>query len=1163
MYKNFTVLKYRQQSCIFSKIAHIMKLTGIILMTVILQVSASTYGQKITIQVKSAALQDILLDIQQQSGYDFLYSSDLLNRAKPITLAVKDASINEVIEKCMENQPFSYTIFKKTVTIRAKDGPKPDQQLPTMLPIAITVNGVVTDEKGLPLPGVNVLEKGTSNGVTTNVSGRYTLKVAGPNSSLVFSFMGYASQEIKVGTQTIIEVQLTELASDLNEVIVVGYGTQKKASLTGSVASIDGAEILKTRNENVLNMLTGKLPGLRVLQTDAEPGNFSSSFDIRGLGAPLVIIDGVPRGNIQRLDPNDIESISILKDAAAAVYGVQAANGVVLVTTRKGKSGVARIQYNFTTGFSYASGLPTPIGAIDWMNLKNEQSMHNIGNPANKTFNQAAFDAFTSGAQQSTDWYSVAIDKIAPQTQHNLNISGGTETSSYYVSLGYQKFGGFYKSGELNYNKYNFRSNVTAKIANNLTIDIQLSGIKDQKNQPYDQSQDLFKALWRAPPNLPVFANNNPAYVNNLGDNGVNSYATTRKQYDGFRDIKTNTFQGLFDVIYNIPFIKGLKAKALFSYDYQVNDNNIYQKTFNLYSVQNTTGIISFIPQAINATNGASLDSRQYQVFPNTLLQGSLDYNHVFNMVHNIQLLAVYEERTTRTDNFSASRTESIPTLNALSAGNAAGQTGTQSIDQNALVSTKSLVSRLHYDYKSKYLIDVLGRYDGSSRFSASKQWGFFPGVTAAWRISEEGFIKKSRALSFVDNIKIRASYGKLGDQGSLSYQFLGGYNYPLTVGDPTNNAPAGYVMDGNFVTALSPRTLPNLNLSWITTKTINLGLDIDLWKGLLSASLDAFSRERDGLFGTRAVSLPGQYGTGLPSENLNSDRAQGFELSLTHANRLGKLNYSINANITYTRNKLLHQEASPYVSSYDNWLNNKNNRWNDVVFGYGAAGRFTSFNDIYTYPTESQINNNGGNRAVLPGDYKYVDWNGDGYITTADKYPIVNTTGQPSIPLIYFGLTPSVGFMDFDLSATFQGAAMRSTAYPEALAQPLTFGGGALQQFLDRWHPVDPNANQFDPHTQYVSGTYAVTGSNYDTGSGFSYKNGAYVRMKTVELGYTLPKAFTKKIGIQRVRIYTNGYNILTLSYIKDVDPEKPSDQNGYRYPMNKTYNLGVNVTF
>ncbi|MBS1606431.1 MAG: TonB-dependent receptor, partial [Bacteroidetes bacterium] len=499
-----------------------------------------------------------------------------------------------------------------------------------------------------------------------------------------------------------------------------------------------------------------------------------------------------------------------------------------------------------------------------------------------------------------------------------------------------------------------------------------------------------------------------------------------------------------------------------------------------------------------------------------------------------------------------------------LGAGNTLNQVGTQNLSALTNIATNSYISAVHYDYKSKYLIDLTGRYDGSSAFAPSSRSGFFPAATAAYRIFEEPFLRYNPALSFLDDLKIRVSYGMMGDAaGTNGYNFLAGYNYPATGNAQT--LPGGSVFDGNYVNGVAFRGLTNPNITWYKINSMNIGLDGDLWKGLLGFQFDYFDRNRSGLLATRLLSLPGSVGATLPQENLNSDETKGFELVVTHASHIGKLGYRVSGNFSFTRTQWKHFEQAPQGNSYADWIANLNGRYNGIWFGYGGVGQFGSFGQIQTYP----VNQGGGNRSSVPGDYIYEDYNHDGYIDAGDLHPIAGTYGgnatssTSSPPWINFGLTLAADYMGFDLNILLQGAADKWISYPIDLAYPLDHGGNAYAQFLNRWHPVDPTADPFNPNTVYTGGYYPYTGTQVNQSSTFGVQNASYVRVKSLEVGYTLPAGLTKKAGISRCRIYANGFNVLTFSGLRGADPEHPSDLYGQEYPNNKTYNAGVNISF
>ncbi|NOW98896.1 TonB-dependent receptor [Mucilaginibacter sp. SG564] len=1007
--------------------------------------------------------------------------------------------------------------------------------------------GTVVDETGQGLPGVSVKIKGTTIGTVTNVEGKFTINATNEQ-TLVFTFVGYTTQEIPVGGQNSIKVSLASNATNVNEVVVVGYGTQKKATVTGSIASVTNKEIVTTKNENVLNMLTGKVAGVRIVQNSAEPGSFDNAFDIRGFGNPLVVIDGIPRDNITRLDPNDIESISVLKDASAAIYGVRAANGVVIVTTKKGKKGTVDLNYSGTYGWQIPAYMPKPVGALDYMTLVNEQLLHNV-NGGQVKYTDADFAAYRNGTKTSTDWYGNVFANSAPQQQHNLNASGGTDNSSYFVSMGITDQDGFFKSGDLNYKRYNLRSNLTTKVNKNLTVDVNLSGTLEQKNQPYQDAWWIIRSFWRQVPTQSIYANNNPKYLNNGEVDGSNPVAMADADIDGYKQINNKWLQSSVSATYNVPFVPGLSAKGLYNYDYYMSSNKQYQKPYNQYTYDANSNTYNAIA---NQTPGSL--TRQFYEKPTSLMQLSLNYNRALKGGHNITALALYEESERKGDNFNAQRQLSLP-VDQLKAGNALNQTATVDGDFPYDIVTKSFVGRVNYDYKGKYLAEFSFRDDASSQNSPLKRWGFFPGASVGWRVSQEGFFKNSSALSFVDDLKIRLSYAKLGDDAGLNaYQFLSGYNYPAN--GSNNQTPPGSVFDGTFVNGAQSRGIPNPYIFWYVAKTYNAGIDLQAWHGLLGLTVDAFRRDRSGLLDTRADNLPGVVGAGLPQENLNSDRAQGFDIEVNHRNHIGSFNYFVKGTFGYTRTQWISKVHSAYGNSQLNWHNNNDNRYNNIFWGYGSNGQYQNYQQILNSPQFVSRN-------AVVGDYILQDWNGDGVINDQDVHPIAQNVSNNnySVPSTTFGLTLGGSYKGFDISTVWQGAAGINVSYIEQLNIPLWGGGSALGMFLDRYHPTDPKADPYDPNTVWTPGTFALTGTTADVNSLSNIHSAAYIRLKSAEIGYSITDAVAKKIGIKGARIFVNGYNVLTITGLKYLDPEHPSATYGYLYPLDKIFSIGVNV--
>lgn len=1107
--------------------------------------STLTASAHITLSVKNQSTRDVIRQIEEMTDYRFFFNEDLDGLNELINVDVRSGDIQSILSQIEKQTTLTYVIRNdKQIVLSNRDAQT--VAMKTQQAAKKSISGVITDNAGVPVIGANVMVKGTTIGTITDMDGKFVLDVP-EKAELEISYIGYTTQTIKVGNQNTFSIQLKEDTQALDEVVVVGYGTQKKVTLTGSVAAINSDEILTTKNENVENMLSGKIPGVRVVQKSSEPGSFNNSFQIRGMGNPLIIVDGVPRENMNRIDANEIENISILKDASAAIYGVRAANGVVLITTKKGKGGRVELDYNGSVGWQQATGLPESANAVEYMTLANENAINNGRAPL---YSDDDFAPYLNGTKQSTDWSGAAINKTAPQTQHSFSAHGSSEKVDYFLNFGYLKQDGFWKSGDLNYERFNLRSNVSAQLTKNLKAEVLLSGMKDTKNAPYTDAWLVYKSIWTQVPTWPLYANDNPDYLYSAAD-ADHPLAITDSDISGYKKNDTKSFQSTFNLEYDVPFISGLKAKASYSYDYTMWEAKEFEKTYSVYTYDAEKKVYNE-----TKTQTPSSVRRSFKEHESSLLQLSLNYSRIFNDVHNVSVLALYEENTQEMDNFYAKRFLSMDSVDELFAGNSLDQEGsmnssgyspnTSLYNQNGLwkIANKGWVGRLNYDYASKYMAEFSFRVDGSSKFAAGQRWGFFPAGSIGWRVSEEAFIKENPSLSFINNLKVRASYGKMGDDNSSTYQFLTGYNYPS----------GGYVLDDTYVNALGMRGMANPYITWFTSKMLNVGLDADMWNGLLGFQVDYFTRDRDGLLATRSSSLPGTVGASLPQENLEGDMTKGFEFVLTHRNKINDFTYYFSGNIAFSRTNWTRKEISRRGNSYRNWRDNYTDRYNDLWWGYGYLGQFTSYDEVYNSP----IMDSKGNSTARPGDYAYEDWNGDGVIDDYDKHPIA-TTGDPKIN---FGFTIGAEWKGIDFTALFQGGAMSNVKYPEQLEKPLSWDRNGLAMFMDRWHLADMN----DPDSEWIPGYYPSTNKdetkNYED-SERSVQDAKYLRLKSLEIGYTFPKQWLSSVGIQRLRIYFSGYNLITFTGIKYLDPEHPSDTYGYLYPLSKTYNIGVNVSF
>jgi TonB-linked SusC/RagA family outer membrane protein len=832
---------------------------------------------------------------------------------------------------------------------------------------------------------------------------------------------------------------------------------------------------------------------------------------------------------------------------------VRAANGVVLITTKRGKKDQpVKVSYTGSYTFQVPSGLPRTVDAIDLMTLANEKTMNEV-NGGTLRYGKEDFDAYRDGTKKSADWYDLLFSRYAPQTQHDVSIRGGGDKSSYYVGFGYFYQDGFFKTNVLNYNKYTLRSNITTTIVRGLDFNLNLSGLIDKQQKPYTSTSNILRNYWRQSALMAPYADPEGTLLR-MGDltTGENPLASIDPNVSGYERNANKWVESSMSLKYDFPFVKGLSAKALFSFDYNIEDNTTFRREYMLYSDYDIT--TESYPSTVYSKSTPSNIDRNYDARQQALWQAQLNYANTFGD-HHVSGMLVYEGQRRKGDNFYAARNLTLSSIPYLFAGEEAGQVGSMDPNQLYEYTNDALAGKFTYDYQSKYLAEFQFRYDGSSMFAHGHQWGFFPSGSIGWRVSEEPFIKNT-ALKFINNLKLRASYGVLGDDGSSAYQWVSGYTYPANGGTNYHQMlNPGYMFNGEFVYAAANNGIPNTDITWYTSKTFDAGVDFEAWNGLFGFSFDYFNRHRNGLLATRLTSLPTVVGAAMPEENLNSDRQFGAELVLTHRNKVGDFTYNVKASGSITRCEYLtagNQPKSIYGNRYDYWRNNNlNHRYQGIEFGQTYQGQYQSWKQIWA----SALNTG---RDVVPGDYIYEDWNGDGVIDANDYHPIVyNTT-----PWLNYSLSFNGTWHGIDLYLLFQGSAMGSVQYQEQFLEPMwgDTNAGTMEQFMNRWHPTDPSADPFSPATKWVKGYYAYTGHDADANSTFAFANDAYLRLKTIEVGYTLPKVH--KLRNFQVRVFFNAYNALTFTKVKVIDPEHPNDSSSNLYPLNKTYTLGLTLT-
>lgn len=1128
---------------LLDKIPISMRLIVILLFGIIFTAKADVlYSQKIvnvSLNMKNVTVEEVLNVLEQKTEYHFLYNSKLINVDRRVNIEAKNESVDKVLIRLFASTDVKFDIAGDQVILSRKADILQQEQ-PSQNKKSIT--GVIRDAVGEPMIGVSVIEVGTKNASITDVSGEFSLSVA-EDAVLKVTYIGYLPKDVKVKGKSKLDIILEEDVNVLDEFVVVGYGVQKKGNLTGAISSITSEDILTTTHSSLAQSLQGKISGLQIRQQTGEPGEFNTDINIRGFGgAPLYVIDGIARdgsADFQRLDPNDIENISVLKDASAAVYGFNSANGVILVTTKRGSQGAPKFSYNGSIGFQSPTDVPKMASAAQLQEMLVDANV-NTGRAPGITKEELAKWQQGVPGYEGTNWYDLVMRDRALQTQHNISVRGGNQAVDYFVSFGYMDEEGLLKSNDISYQRYSVRANLTAKLSNHLKADVSLSSRYDTRETPGDFFW-IFKAAQISLPTQSPYANGNPEYLaKTTFDNPV---AIMERDNVGYNDTKHKTFQNTGSLTYDAPFLKGLQFKGTAAYDFGHTLGAFLQKSYNLYTHDSSSDVYKAQKQ-----NDQSKLTEWNNDFTRLVLQGQASYNTRINDVHNVAGTLVFER--TKTDNryiSSASYYDFFTNPDQSQASKDNKESSSNGTEEAFM----SYVGRFNYDYAGKYLLEFAFRYDGSYRYNPDKRWDFFPVVSGGWRISEEKFMKNN--ISFLDNLKLRASYGKVGENAGNPFQYVDGY----TVGG------GGYVFnDGSYTSGISSPAITNKNLSWLTATITDIGIDLGLFKSRLNIEFDVYQRDREGLLATRALSIPNTFGADLPQENLNTDRVQGFDFMVSYKDKINKFHYGASVNLNYSRTMNRYVEEGEYGSSYAKWRYGQSDRWNDVLWGYKVAGQFQNYEEIIQAPLHEV--GSLANTRQLPGSFIYEDINGDGVIDGNDVLPQFYG-GQPKL---HYGITLNAEYKGFDLNMLFQGSGKYTVRFQEVYAEMLAFNANTPEFFYDRWHLSDP----YDANSEWIAGKWpAIRTSDNSAGmyreSEVFRKDASYFRLKSVEIGYTLPKSIVKRFYVENVRLYANGHNLLTFadSFVKPFDPEKieGSFSAGFTYPLTKSFNFGINVSF
>ena len=1000
----------------------------------------------------------------------------------------------------------------------------------------MTVRGVVSATTGESVIGAGVMIKGTSTGVTTDIDGRYEIS-APENAVLVFSSIGYKSLEVRLEGRSVVNVSLEVDSQLLEEAVAIGYGSQSKITLTGSVTQTSGTELVKNSSMNLSQGLAGRLSGVVVSNRSGEPGNDDATMFIRGrstLGdnTPLIIIDGIPgrEDEFSRLTGEEIESINVLKDASGAIYGSRSANGVILVTTKRGMYGEApRVTFTYDIGLQQPTRLVDMADAVLYTHAYNDELAITGAAPY---YNETQLQHYAAGDDPilypNTDWLDEIIKPVSVQHKYGVSVNGGSDRVAYFVQFNGQYQDGIYEKSATNYAQYNVRSNIDIKVTKSLRLGVDLNVRRQQKNYsafPSSSENDngIFYTAIRMKPTGATY------YPNGLLRGGTNP-AVLVQDLTGYDRTTINTINTTFNLNWDMSWLtEGLSVDAKMAYDVVGEFRKNWLKNWDYWEYDEITELYN--QRTISYWSSPVL--HEYQENYQTLtINANINYDRDFNG-HHISALAGFEQSSYRFDTFNAGiNSYDSDLLDEFFAGTA--DKSWYAIDGYAKeTARRSFFGRLGYDWKSRYMIQAIIRFDGSENFPKGNRWGVFPGVSVGWRISEEPFVKDN--LPWLSNLKLRASYGEQGNDQIDPFQYLTTYEY---------TAETGYSMKINDkeVSFIIPGTIPNPKVTWEVARTWNAGLDGRIFNGLLGWEIEYFHTNRSNILCTRNASIP--YYTGLtnnlPDENIGIVSNRGVELQLTHENRVanGEFIYRLGGNIMYAKNRIEYMDETPWGEGHE-YMNATGHPMGAELY-YQVIGINKTQEDLEKYPQMS---------GATLGDFIFADLDGNGVIDTYDR----KRCDLTSVPELVFGLNFDAQWKGFDLSVLFQGQG-RARFYYAPLMDPVS--GNVEREAAERAWTLNNTDSDYPRLGSNVS-------NGHTTRSSFYYRDASFLRLKNVELGYTFNQSmFDTKVGIKSLRVYIAGYNLLTFSGLKNVDPET-DDESYQNYPQMRIFNAGVKLTF
>lgn len=1104
-----------------------MRLTVILVLAACFKVSATGYAQEITIKAKDMPCESVFREITRQSGYQFFFNKRLIRNARNVSVELNAVPVEKAIEICFANQPFDFAIVNKTVVIRKKEpraaaGP---ETVAAEIPL-VTIRGKITDEQGNVLPGASVSVKGTNKTTVANGEGVFTIE-ANTGDHLEISFVGFESREVVIGSVTSIQVTLRAVDTGLSDVVVVGYGTQKKVNLTGAISVVNAKDLQDRPLTNASQALQG-VNGIYINQAGGQPGADDATIRIRGIGTigsagkldPLVLVDGAET-SLRDVNPNDIDNISVLKDAAStAIYGSRAANGVVLVTTKIGKFNERpTVEYNGYAGIQTPTYLPDPVDSsavfMEWYN-KAQVNQGGVPYYSNELI-QSFRDNPTSILYPNTNWMDILFGDAFIHA-HNLRFSGGSQKLRYSLSGEYLDQDGVLK-GMTAAKKYGLNMRISSSVSDRFGIDGNVNINRWDREQPSDGISVAMNRIMRMVPVQPEGKLPNGDWADSwVLTPGQNSFQDPRVFSDVYSgNVTSNNVLLNLGAHYNI--LKNLRYEARGFVNYLNSIEDDFATVVWLHDVR--TGAPTRNPYTTTGyrKNISTTDERMN--FTHTIVSENSFKDH------NLKILLGNSYEQFKTSNFNANRTGYLTQeISDISSGTM-DQFATGGSAKDVLI---SYFGRVNYSYKEKYLFEANARYDGSSRFAKTNRWGLFPSFSVGWRISQESFMKN---LTWIDQLKVRASWGQIGNQEIGRFQYVNlvssGYGYPF-----------GGVYNGSG-TAITQSKDPGIR--WETTTMTDIGLDWSLFNNRLYGEFDYFYKRTDGIL--RQIALPSQVGglTG-PTTNLAVVDNSGFEISLNYRDHIGKdFSYNIGGSFGYVKNNVVNLNGEQILSG---GTITKEGAPIQSWYVLEVDGIFQSEDEVKNYPTISS--------RVGPGDLKYVDRNKDGQINGDDRYIAGNT-----FPPYTFSFNIGLNYKSISLTTFWQGVNGLKVRPNNNMASPYNNGAGVQKEWItDSWTPDRPNAR-----LPRISTRNVYTAENFSD-SDFWLKDASYFRLKNIQLSYKLNSSLIKGIGLTQAKVFINAQNILTFTKFKDYDPERNILATNFEtYPSIKMVTGGINLRF